>query len=64
MLAALCSTDYLAQDEKTSAILLHSTQYLTQPGNQNTDKPAIFADYYFLEALKRYLALDKAGRLF
>ena len=64
MLAALCSREYLAENEKTNAILLHSTQYLTQPGNQNTDKPAIFADYYFLEAIKRYLALDKAGRLF
>ncbi|HMK39399.1 MAG TPA: hypothetical protein VK569_08665 [Bacteroidota bacterium] len=64
MLSALCSKDYLAEGKETSAILLHSTQYLTQPGNQNTDKPAIFADYYFLEAIKRYLALEKTGRLF
>lgn len=64
MLAALCSRAYLAENEETHAILLHSTQYLTQPGNQNTDKPAIFADYYFLEAIKRYLALEHAGRLF
>ena len=64
MLAALCSKDYLAEREKTNALLLHSTQYLTQPGNQNTDKPAIFADYYFLEAVKRYLALEKTGRVF
>jgi unsaturated chondroitin disaccharide hydrolase len=63
MLAALCSKEYLAEREKTNAILLHSTQYLTQPGNQNTDKPAIFADYYFLEAIKRYLTLGKTGRL-
>jgi unsaturated chondroitin disaccharide hydrolase len=59
MLAALCSQEYLADRENTSAILLHSTQYLTQPGNQNTDKPAIFADYYFLEAIKRYLELSR-----
>ncbi len=64
MLAALCSKEYLAEKENTNAILLHSTQYLTQPGNENTDKPAIFADYYFLEAMKRYLALGKTGRLF
>ena len=64
MLAALCSKEYLAERENTNAILLHSTQYLTQPGNQNTDKPAIFADYYFLEAMKRYLTLKKTGMLF
>jgi unsaturated chondroitin disaccharide hydrolase len=64
MLAALCSKKYLAEGEKTNALLLHSTQYLTQPGNQNTDKPAIFADYYFLEAIKRYLIVQKSGRLF
>jgi hypothetical protein len=63
MLAALCSKEYLAENEETHVILLHSTQYLTQPGNQNTDKPAIFADYYFLEAIKRYLALENTGRL-
>jgi unsaturated chondroitin disaccharide hydrolase len=59
MLAALCSNKYLAGTAKTNAILLHSTQFLTQPGNKNTDKPAIFADYYFLEAIKRYLTLSK-----
>lgn len=64
MLAALCSKPYLAEGEATSALLLHSTQYLTQPGNENTDKPAIFADYYFLEAIKRYLTLQKTGRLY
>ena len=64
MLAALCSDTYLAEKEKTNVLLLHSTQYLTQPGNQNTDKPAIFADYYFLEAIKRYLTLSKTGKVF
>jgi hypothetical protein len=64
MLTALCSKEYLAEGEYTNVILLHSTQYLTQPGNQNTDKPAIFADYYFLEAIKRYLILEQSGRLF
>jgi unsaturated chondroitin disaccharide hydrolase len=64
MLAALCSKKYLAEEENTNVILLHSTQYLTQPGNQNTDKPAIFADYYFLEAIKRYLILEQSGSLF
>lgn len=59
MLVALCSPRYLAEQEHTNVILLHSTQFLTQPGNQNTDKPAIFADYYFLEAIKRYLRLEK-----
>lgn len=64
MLAALCSKEYLAEREKTNVLLLHSTQYLTQPGNPNTDKPAIFADYYFLEAIKRYLSLENSGRVF
>ena len=64
MLAALCRKPYLADGLQTSAILLHSTQYLTAPGNENTDRPAIFADYYFLEAIKRYLALRDGGRLF
>lgn len=59
MLAALCSDKCLNADVNTSPILLHSTQYLTQPGNKNTDKPAIFADYYFLEAIQRYLASAK-----
>jgi unsaturated chondroitin disaccharide hydrolase len=64
ILGALCSNEYLAERENTNAILFHSTQYLMQPGTRNTDKPAIFADYYFLEALKRYLSLKKNRDLF
>jgi unsaturated chondroitin disaccharide hydrolase len=55
LLAALCAPPYLAEGQNTNAILLHSTQNL--PSNQNIDKPIIFADYYFLEAITRYLAL-------
>jgi unsaturated chondroitin disaccharide hydrolase len=55
MLAALCEPPYFTGDRKTSCLLDHSTQYL--PLNSNVDVPAIFADYYFLEALVRYRQL-------
>jgi unsaturated chondroitin disaccharide hydrolase len=55
ILAALCDPKYLSVNENTNALLLHSTQYLYDSYSKiNTDKPAIFADYYFLESLYRY----------
>jgi unsaturated chondroitin disaccharide hydrolase len=59
MLAALCKPPCFAGDRESNCLLDHSTQYL--PLNSNVDVPAIFADYYFLEALVRYRAQRNAG---
>jgi uncharacterized protein YyaL (SSP411 family) len=52
MLAALCQPPWFAARADTSCLLDHSVQFL--PINSNVDVPAIFADYYFLEAIVRY----------
>ena len=52
MLISLCSPPYFTAGLKTNCLLDHSTHHL--PINSNVDVPAIFADYYFLEALVRY----------
>jgi len=52
MLASLCSAPYFTGGRETNCLLDHSTHYL--PINSNVDVPAIFADYYFLEAVLRY----------
>ena len=52
MLTSLCSPPYFTAGLKTNCLLDHSTHHL--PINSNVDVPAIFADYYFLEALLRY----------
>ena len=54
MLASLCSPPYFTDGRDTNCLLDHSVHYL--PINSNVDVPAIFADYYFLEALLRYRA--------
>lgn len=54
MLTSLCSPPYFTGGRDTNCLLDHSTHYL--PINSNVDVPAIFADYYFLEALLRYRA--------
>ncbi len=54
MLASLCAAPYFTGGIGTNCLLAHSVQYL--PINSNVDVPAIFADYYFLEALSRYRA--------
>ena len=59
MLESLCGPPYLTAGKNTSCILDHSVQYL--PIKSNVDVPSIFADYYFLEALLRYRALEQAG---
>ena len=51
LLNALSQPPALAQGD-TPCILDLSTQYL--PLGQNIDRPSIFADYYYLEALLRY----------
>ncbi len=55
MLTSLCKPPYFTDGKNTSCILDHSVQYL--PINSNVDVPAIFADYYFLEAIERYESL-------
>lgn len=51
MLAALCGPDYFIADT-SECLLAHSVQYYHL--GYNVNRPAIFADYYFMEALYRY----------
>lgn len=51
MLSALCDPQYFVA-ERSQCLLDHSVQYYHQKHNVN--RPAIFADYYFMEALYRY----------
>jgi hypothetical protein len=60
MLASLCQPPWFATRADTNCLLDHSVQFL--PINSNVDVPAIFADYYFLEAIIRYRAGQTAGR--
>jgi unsaturated chondroitin disaccharide hydrolase len=56
MLTSLCRPPYFTEGKNTSCILDHSVQFL--PINSHVDVPAIFADYYFLEAIYRYKILQ------
>lgn len=51
MLKALCSPEYFVGKD-SDCLLDHSVQYYHL--NHNVNRPAIFADYYFMEALYRY----------
>lgn len=56
LLKNLSGTEYLAQKgENHGFILMHSTGSL--PHNSEVDTPINYADYYYLEALKKYVAL-------
>lgn len=58
ILKSLSSTDYLSRkDENKGFILMHSVGSL--PHGSEIDTPISYADYYYLEALKRYLELKK-----
>ncbi len=59
MLASLCQPPWFATRTDTNCLLDHSVQFL--PINSNVDVPAIFADYYFLEAIVRYRAWHAAA---
>jgi unsaturated chondroitin disaccharide hydrolase len=59
ILTSLCQPPWFATRADTSCLLDHSVQFL--PINSNVDVPAIFADYYFLEAISRYRALHPSG---
>ncbi len=56
ILASMCAAPYFSEGKGTNCLLLHSTQYYYR--TDNTDVPATFADYYFMESLVRYKALQ------
>ena len=57
ILKSLSSDVYLAKKgENNGFILMHSVGHL--PADSEIDTPLIYADYYYLEALKRYLAIN------
>lgn len=55
ILKSLCQPPYFSEGKETNCLLLHSTQYYHL--TENTDVPSTFADYYFMEAIKRYKQL-------
>jgi unsaturated chondroitin disaccharide hydrolase len=55
ILASLMSGEYLSDGEESSGILLHSTG--NKPESSQVDVSLIYGDYYFTEALIRYLAV-------
>lgn len=58
ILKSLSSEKYLSEvGENSGFVLLHSTGSL--PNGSEIDTPLNYADYYFLEALKRYVDLKK-----
>ena len=58
ILKSLSSDAYIAKKgENNGFILMHSVGHL--PANSEIDTPLIYADYYYLEALKRYLDIVK-----
>ncbi|MCX6207996.1 MAG: glucuronyl hydrolase, partial [Bacteroidetes bacterium] len=56
ILTSLCQAPYFSEGNGTNCLLLHSTQYYHK--TENTDVPCSFADYYFMESLVRYKALQ------
>ena len=53
ILRSLCSKEYLSKPGRNGGFLFgHSTGNL--PGGVEIDVPLVYADYYFLEAVKRY----------
>ena len=58
LLKSLSSAAYLAKvDDNQGFILLHSVGSL--PNGSEIDTPLNYADYYYLEALKRFMELKK-----
>ncbi|WP_297284696.1 glycoside hydrolase family 88 protein [Bacteroides sp.] len=58
ILQQLSSSDYLAKEnENNGFVLMHSVGSF--PHDSEVDVPLNYADYYYLEALKRYKALKK-----
>jgi len=60
MLVSLSSPAYKAKlGENNNFILMHSVG--SKPAKSEVDVPLVYADYYYLEALLRYQALNKKG---
>ena len=58
ILKSLSSDQYLAKKgENKGFILMHSVGHF--PANSEIDTPINYADYYYLEALKRYMEINK-----
>ena len=53
ILDSLCSGEYLTQGTNMHSILRHATG--SKPANSEVDVALIYGDYYFVEALLRYL---------
>lgn len=58
ILGSLMSSAYLSDGQLSSGILLHGTGH--KPAGSEIDVSLIYGDYYFIEALVRYLALTPA----
>jgi unsaturated chondroitin disaccharide hydrolase len=59
---SLSSPEYLAQGTDCRAILLHGVGFYTE--NSEIDVGLIFGDYYYLEALTRYMNLLDKGTIY
>ena len=57
ILASLCVAPYLAEGTPSRAILNHAVG--SKPAKSEVDVSIIYADYYFIEAMLRYLTLGK-----
>ena len=57
ILASLCSAPYLAVGTSSHAILNHAVG--SKPAKSEVDVSIIYADYYFIEAMLRYLQQKK-----
>ncbi|MDB5012628.1 MAG: glucuronyl hydrolase, partial [Daejeonella sp.] len=57
VLVSLSSPEYFAASGNNNFILKHSTGH--KPAKSEIDTPIIYADYYYIEALLRYQALNK-----
>ena len=58
ILGSLMSSAYLSNGQVSSGILLHGTG--NKPAGDEINVSLIYGDYYFIEALVRYLALAPA----
>jgi hypothetical protein len=56
-LVSLSGPEYFAASGNNNFILKHSTGH--KPKQSEVDTPIIYADYYYIEALLRYDALNK-----
>jgi unsaturated chondroitin disaccharide hydrolase len=57
ILTSLCSDEYLTRGTNMRSILRHATG--SKPANSEVDVALIYGDYYFVEALLRYLHPDR-----